>query len=212
MNKKVFLITSLYMIAILLFLLFDFHNFLSFITYKLNSEYLNIFIESITAVYLFLIAYYLIDKRISDNEAEKKTNKQNALCVMLYETYDECYKSIDLFKNDVILTKYIVPKVDFNNTIDPFIERQKTYVFKYDDKILDFVSDGVVEKDILREYIDIKQLFSQYINMKITLFDINSSKYNDNENAKEARLELKKLEQEITLKVTKAISLVESRI
>ncbi len=212
MNKKVLLITLLYVNVIFLFLLFDFFNLFSQITIKFNSDYLSIFIGSTTTIYLFWLAYYLIDKKISDSENERKNNKQNALYFMLYETYDECSKSIELFKDNVFLTKYIIPKVDFNNTSDPFIERQKSYVFRYDDKILEFVSAGIVEKSLLMEYIKVKQLFSQYVNMKITLFDVYSSKYNGDKKVETARLELKKLENEVTTTVTKAFNLMKNRI
>ena len=212
MNKKVMLISLLYVICIVFLLIIDIYNLLSFITLKMNFEYLSIAIDTITAIYLFWVAYYLINKKISDSEFERKINKQNSLYVMLYETYDECNKSIELFKNEEILIKYIVPKVDFHNTMDPFIERQKSFVFKYDDKILDFVSDGVVEKNILKEYINIKQLFSQYINMKIAFYDINSPKYNNNEDAKETRFEINKIEKKIKLNVKKALTLTKSKI
>lgn len=212
MNKKAVKITILYFLFIIIFLALDYCNIFSNITIRINSHYLSIFIGALTTIYLFLIAYYLIDKRINDNNFEMKTNKQNALYIMLYETYDECKKSIELLKDEIILKKYIVPKVNFNNTLDPIIERQKSFVFKYDSKILDFVSDGIVEKGILKEYINIKQMFNHYINLKVAFFDINDVKYKAEKKAIEVRENLKTLENEITFSVEEALTTINKKM
>lgn len=190
MNKKVWCLTFIYISVLLIILAIDYCNILSFITLKLNYNYLSIIVGTITTIYLFWITYYLIDKRISDNEKEKKKNKKSALYIMLSETYKKCNEVFILFNDDTTLTKYIVPKVDFNKIIDPFIEQQKNNVFKYNSKILELVSDGIVDRETLEQYINIKETFSNYISLKVTLFDVNLPKYKGNVRVKSAKKEL----------------------
>ncbi len=211
MNKKVLFVTIVYIAVLLLILGIDYYNVLSFITSKLNYNYLSIFIGTITTIYLFWITYYLIDKKISDNEKEKKNNKQNALLLMLSETYKSCEDSLKTFNDDIMLIKYIVPKVDFNATIDPFIEQQKSYVFKYDNKILELVSDGVVDKKILKQYINIRDTFGHYINMKVTLFDIDSPKYNGDKKVENARKEFALFEKKLKTDLAIAVDEITNR-
>ena len=58
MNKKVLLITIVYIAILLVMLGIDYYNVLSFISSKLNYNYLSILIGTITTIYLFWITYY----------------------------------------------------------------------------------------------------------------------------------------------------------
>ena len=131
---------------------------------------------------------------------------------MLSETYKNCEDSLKTFNDDMMLIKYIVPKVDFNATIDPFIEQQKSFVFKYDNKILELVSDGVVDKKVLKQYINIRDTFSHYINMKVTLFDIDSPKYNGDEKVENARKEFSLFEEKLKRDLAIAIEEIVNRM
>ena len=212
MNKKVLFITIVYIAILLVMLGIDYYNVLYFISSKLNYNYLSILVGAITTIYLFWITYYLIDKKISDNEKEKRNNKQNAMLLMLSETYKNCEDSLKTFNDDMMLIKYIVPKVDFNATIDPFIEQQKSFVFKYDSKILELVSNGIVDKKVLKQYINIRDTFSHYINMKVTLFDIDSPKYNGDEKVENARKEFSLFEKKLKRDLAIAIEEIANRM
>ena len=130
MKNRVLIVTLIYIFLLSMIVLFDYFNTFSFITKKLNYNCLSIIINSLTTIYLFLVTYYLIDKRLTDIENEKKKNKEMSLYIMLKETYISCRDSIELYCDDDVLIKSIVPKVNFNVIDDPFIESQKNRNFK----------------------------------------------------------------------------------
>lgn len=68
---------------------------------------------------------------------------------MLDETYKACTELLEFFCDEKTLKKYIVPKVDFNSANDSFLEFQMNRVFKYNIKILEIVSDGIVNKNTI---------------------------------------------------------------
>ena len=212
MKNKVVYVTLIYFISLCLILLIDYFNFLSFITSKLNHNYLSIIVNSLTTIYLFFITYYLIDKRLTDNENEKKKNKKMALNIMLKETYNSCKESIELYCDDCVLTKSIVPKVDFNIIEDPFIESQKNKNFIYDSKIMELVSDGIMSKDELKQYLEIKNDFASFINLKVTLFDIKSVDIKKNHRALVAKNSLDNLEKKLRLNIDNALKKVNKNI
>ena len=55
---------------------------------------------------------------------------------------------------------------------------------------MELVSDGIVDRETLEQYINIKETFSNYIKLKVTLFDVNHPKYKGNVRAKSAKKEL----------------------
>lgn len=158
-NKKLVKIIVIYILIIVVFILFDYFNVLHFITSQMNSNYFSILINTLTTIFLFILSYILINKKINESETNQKNNKEASLLIMLKETYDDCYESVEFFCNESTLKKYIVPKVDFNSTKDTFLEFQFDRVFKYDLKILDMVSDGIVDKETLKQYLSIKKIF-----------------------------------------------------
>ena len=208
MNKRVLRITVFYIILLVSIFVIDYFNMFSFVTLKLNYNYLSIFIGTLTTIYLFLVTYYLIDKRISDNEKEKKLNKENALYIMLNETYSACKDTVELYAKNSQLMEYIVKKIDFDDINNPFLENQKTYPFKYDYKILDLVSDGMVDRKILEQYISVKNKFSQYTNAKFTLFALKAKKNVSNDEVKDMIESIAFIEKEFISELDGAIESV----
>lgn len=186
MNKCRLKVTIIYVSSLLIFLLLDFFNILSFFTHKINSNYLGIYVEAATAVYLFFLTYFSVDKKINDNKKEEKDNKQDALYIMLMRSYINCKSTLDIINDPNILEKYVIPKCNFNVVKDDFIEMQKNSPFEFDDQISNMMIDGVVDKSLIIEYFNIKSMYRKYINMRIVLFDI--EKYEDKKSK-----ELKKL-------------------
>lgn len=205
MNRRVLRITIFYIILMVSIFVIDYFNIFSFVTLKLNYNYLSIFTGTLTTIYLFLVTYYLIDKRISDNEKEKKLNKENALYIMLNETYCACKDTVELYAKNSQLMEYIVKKIDFDDINNPFLENQKTYPFKYDYKILDLVSDGMVDREILEQYISVKNKFSQYTNAKFTLFALKTKKNVSNDEVRDMIESITFIEKEFISELDRAI-------
>lgn len=165
------ILTSLILIVITL--LIDFFNIFSTISCELNSSFLEIIINNIILIMIFIITYFLIDKRNMDKNEEKKNNQEYVLKQLLVETYTECRKTIELLDNNEVLSKYIVPKVDFNKTdFDNFVVNNlKNSPFKNESTILDLFKEGIFSTIYLHNYLRIKNEYQEYISIRITFFE-----------------------------------------
>lgn len=212
MNKNVFKVTILYILFLLCFFVIDYFNILNSISANFNYNFLGVIISASTTIYLFCVTYYLIDKKISDNESEKKINKQNALYIMLSETYSLCKESIDLYANNELLMKYAIKKVDFDQVNNPFIEQQKAYPFRYDNKILELVSDGVVDNKILKQYIEIKKSFNAYINSKTMLLAMEVKKGVKHDNIRDLKETISDIENSLCANLDRVINEINKNV
>ena len=83
MNKKdVITIIKFSLIAILIILIvgvLDYNNTFGNITMKLNFDFLNIFINALVIVFMFIITYLLIERKTFDNEEKIEKNKRGML-------------------------------------------------------------------------------------------------------------------------------------
>ena len=106
-------------------------------------------------------------------EEEKKKNQEYVLKQLLVETYTECKKTIKLLDNNEILSKYIVPKVDFNKTDfdNVVVTNLKNSPFKNENTILDLFKEGIFSTIHLHNYFRIKSEYQGYISIRITFFD-----------------------------------------
>lgn len=170
---KILITIFISLILILITILMDFFNLFSTISCKLNSSFLKIIINNIIIIMIFIITYFLIDKRNMKKEEEKKKNQEYVLKQLLVETYTECKKTIKLLDNNEILSKYIVPKVDFNKTDfdDVVVTNLKNSPFKNENTILDLFKEGIFSTIHLHNYFRIKSEYQGYISIRITFFD-----------------------------------------
>lgn len=206
-NKKGLLlkITILFFTIIIIALLLDYFNILSFISKNLNFNFLNIIISSITVVFIFIITYVLIDQKSFEMQNDKQNKKIKVLISLLLRTYKKCIENIDLLESQEILEKYIIPKCDFNSTNDVFINNYKNYPFDFEHRIIDLIQTGIIDVDFLDNYLNIKDLYRKYVDMRITFFDIKKSnltehrevytliKIDQNDLRKKLQFEIKKL-------------------
>jgi len=170
---KILITIFISLILILITILMDFFNLFSTISCKLNSSFLEIIINNIIIIMIFIITYFLIDKRNMKKEEEKKKNQEYVLKQLLVETYTECKKTIKLLDNNEILSKYIVPKVDFNKTDfdNVVVTNLKNSPFKNENTILDLFKEGIFSTIHLHNYFRIKSEYQGYIFIRITFFD-----------------------------------------
>ncbi len=198
--SKVIITVILFLIISFIILFLDYGNTLYFISKNFNYDFLGIFIPNIVLIFIFLITYFLIDRRNMEKEEKINNNQQNVLNIMLQKTYFTCKEYLRLvINNSEMIEKYIIPKINPNELDGKrIIDTQKNSPFSYDDQIMKMVYDGLVEKDILNNYIEIKNLFKSYVDMRITFYDIAEYK------GKETR-ELRKVLEEDNIKLNKLI-------
>lgn len=168
---KITILVSLVLIAVSV--LIDFSNIFSTIFSKLNWTFLEIIINNVILIMIFFITYFLIDKINMDKNDEKMNNQEYVLKQLLIETYTECRKTIELLDNNEVLSKYIVPKVDFNkNDSDNFVVTNlKNSSFKNENIILELFKEGIFSTIYLHNYLRIKNEYQKYISIRITFFD-----------------------------------------
>lgn len=161
------------LVLIVIVILIDFFNLFSTISCKLNSSFLEIIINNIIIIMMFIITYFLIDKRNMEKDEEKRKNQEYVLKQLLVETYSECKKTIKLLDDNEILSKYIVPKVDFDKTdLDNVVViNLKNSPFKNESTILDLFKEGIFSTIHLHNYLRIKSEYQGYISIRITFFD-----------------------------------------
>jgi len=175
MNKKdVITIIKFSLIAILIILIvgvLDYNNTFGNITMKLNFDFLNIFINALVIVFMFIITYLLIERKTFDNEEKIEKNKRGMLLLLLEKVCDECLSQIKMLDEQEMVEKYLIPKINFNSTDNIIIENIKSKPFEYENRIINLFSDGILDKKYFKNYMNIKDCFESYVQWRITLFD-----------------------------------------
>ena len=122
---------------------------------------------NITSVFaVFIITFKLLNKK----EIAREKNKKEISILLLENCYKECQNYIQ-FLNDEVVSKYIVPKIDFNSTDHTIIQNLQAIPFENENIIMDLVKDGQISKQQIEGYFNVKRKFGQYVNMRIIAFD-----------------------------------------
>lgn len=183
MNKKdVITIIKFSLIAILIILIvgvLDYNNTFGNITMKLNFDFLNIFINALVIVFMFIITYLLIERKTFDSEEKIEKNKKEMLLLLLEKVCDECLSQIKMLDEQEMVEKYLIPKINFNSTDNIIIENIKSKPFEYENRIINLFSDGILDKKYFKNYMNIKDCFESYVQWRITLFDAKKSGRSD---------------------------------
>lgn len=172
-KDKYMIIVYIIIASLLIFIvgLVDYFNLLYFISKNLSFDFLNIFINSLVIIFMFIITYILIDKKTLKNQERVDNNKKGILLLLLEKTYKECLSQIDMLDEQEIVEKYLIPKMNFNFVDDPFLSNIKSKPFEYEDEMINLFSDGVIDKTFFKEYMKIKDLYELYIGWRIIFFD-----------------------------------------
>lgn len=214
MNKKqnkffsVKKIIVYFILILILILIFDYFNTFYFLSKNLNFSFLNIIVNMIVVVCMFLVTYILIEKRRFDAEYEKNKNEINVLILLILRTYQNCFDNVKLLDNQEMLEKYFIPKCDFNAAKDEFLDNYKKFPFDCEERIIDLMQTGILNIEYLNSFFEIKDLYIKYVDMRVTFFDID--KY-DNPKHKELS-KLIKMDREVLYnKLNKQISLLNKK-
>ena len=167
-TKKYILI---FIIFTLVYLIIDYLNLptlLNIYIDNINSNLLNIFINSIIVIILYLITYLTIDKRT----IEKSKNKKDVYKQILINMYSECIQTLNLIHDENILNK-IIKQVDGNAPIieNKIVNNLMNLPFENKDTILDFAKSGEIDVNTFQRFLNIQSDYRKYINMLIICFD-----------------------------------------
>ncbi len=167
-TKKYILIV---VILVLVYFIVDYLNIPTLLNIhidNINDSLLNIFINSIVVIILYLITYLTIDKRA----IEKSKNKKDIYKQILINMYTECIETINLLYDKSILNK-VVNQVDGNAPIieNKIVNNLINLPFESKETILDFAKNGEVDVNTLQRFLKIQSDYRKYINMLIICFD-----------------------------------------
>ena len=167
-TKKYILI---FIIFTLVYLIIDYLNLrtlLNIYSGNMNSNLLDIFINSIIVIILYLITYLTIDKRT----IEKSKNKKDVYKQILINMYSECIQTLNLIHHENILNK-IINQVDGNAPIieNKIVNNLMNLPFENKDTILDFAKSGEIDVNTFQRFLNIQSDYRKYINMLIICFD-----------------------------------------
>ncbi|MGN1337073.1 MAG: hypothetical protein ACI4WW_01170 [Candidatus Coprovivens sp.] len=184
--KKIVIIVMIYILIIGIIIFIDTLNISGVISNKLNYNFLNIVVNILTTILLFCITYILVERKLIENENkkaraenEKYNNKKIILLMLLKKTYKECQTNIDLIDNQKNLNKYIIPKIDFNSTNDKILNNFRTLPFESIENNMSTFIDGTIPYSYFEEYLDIKEMYRQFVNMRIIFFDAKEKRNKD---------------------------------
>ena len=167
-TKKYILI---FIIFTLVYLIIDYLNLPTLFNIyidNINSNLLDVFINSIIVIILYLITYLTIDKRT----IEKSKNKEDIYKQILINMYSECIQTLNLIHDENILNK-IIKQVDGNAPIieNKIVNNLMKLPFENKDTILDFAKSGEIDVNTFQRFLNIQSDYRKYINMLIRCFD-----------------------------------------
>lgn len=186
-NIKIVICIFSFCVVTTIVLFLDYGNILNFVSKNFNYDFLGIFIPNFVLIFIFTITYLLIDKRNMEKDEKTNKNRQDILDLMLLKTYNACKDGIRLIiNNSEIMEKYIIPKIK-QTTKDgkSIIDNQKDFPFAYDEQIMKMAYDGFVDSKIINNYLEIKKLYMNYVDMRITFYDIEKNNSVEGEALKE---------------------------
>lgn len=80
--KKLIMI---FLIIIIVALIIDYYNVMYPISKNFNYNFLNILINSLVVIFVFLLTYYMIDKQTLEKTKRIENNKRNTLRILLMQ-------------------------------------------------------------------------------------------------------------------------------
>lgn len=168
-NKYIILIV----IALVAYLVLDYVNLPSLIGLmpnNINMDICNILFDASIVLILYVISFYYIENK----QNEKDANARDTVDVLLKKTYQECLDNLYFLDNREIIEKYIIPKIDGNkfDSENKVVNNLQTLPFSSFETVINFATNGYVEKVKLDDYLDIKKKYQYLISVKINFFDL----------------------------------------
>lgn len=166
--KKVLVASLLINIVYFIFDYFNFFTFIGINLRKINWEIASIVISNVIVIGLYLITYFVIDKRSLD----VNNNKREIAKLSLLKVYEKCLEMIDLFDLDDVV-KCAAMKCDFNKLSfqDSVMQQYLNIPFESENVILDFAKSGIISAEEYGDYLEIQNDYKAHIRTKLLFFD-----------------------------------------
>lgn len=170
MEKKIMKRTIiLFVLVVAILTALDYLNLPSLIGLKVSNINLDFYMGMLNV--LVVLAIFIITYKTLDERAIKRDKNKREISVLLINNcYEECQSYMD-FLNKEIVEKYIVPKIDFNSKENKIVVNLQNAPFESESVIMDFIKDGQMTAEQIKDYLKIKRKYREYVNIRIIFFD-----------------------------------------
>ena len=154
----------------------DYFNLPSILGLKMrnvNYTLLDTVLNVAAMVSLYIITFFLIDKR----QIRKDDNAKGTADILILSTYNQCKELSKIVDTQSWLESYIVPKVDSNKTglDNRVILNLQNNPFAEHSHILLLAENGAISRGDLMKYFEIMELYKSFISLRITFYDMNDA-------------------------------------
>lgn len=168
--KPVLPVTIITCLSIFLYLLLDYLNIPSLLGVhisEINMDALGIFTSVITAVIIFLLTFFLVERW----DLRKQFNQTQMASMFLSKTYKDC--KFYLSGLDLGALDKLVKRTDFNAYYnhDSPAARYADIPFENEQKIMQYAEEGIVSSAIIEKYLEVKNEYLKHITMSVIFFD-----------------------------------------
>ena len=169
-NKPVLAAAIATCLSIVLYLMFDYLNIPSLLGVhisEINMDALGIFTSVITAVIIFLLTYFLVERW----NLRKQYNQTQMASMFLSKTYEDC--KFYLSGLDLGALDKLVKRTDFNAYYnhDSPAAKYADIPFENEQRIMQYAEEGIVSSAIIEKYLEVKNEYLKHIIMSVTFFD-----------------------------------------
>ena len=169
-NNPVLVAAGATCLSIILYLLLDYLNIptrLGIHISEINMDALAIFTSVITAVTIFLLTYFLVERW----NLRKQYNQTQMASMFLSKTYEDC--KFYLSGLDLGALDKLVKRTDFNAYYnhDSPAAKYADIPFENEQRIMQYAEEGIVSSAIIEKYLEVKNEYLKHIIMSVTFFD-----------------------------------------
>lgn len=169
-SKPVVIILIATVISVATYFLVDYLNIPTLLGLRIsemNMAALDVFSNAITAILIFALTYYFVERwniRRQDNQKQMAT-------LLLGKTYNDCMFYLSCF--DAVALQKIVERTDFNAYYnhDSPAAKFADIPFENEQSIMQYAGEGIIPSSIIEKYFEVKDEFSKHITMSVTFFD-----------------------------------------
>ena len=164
-------------IPFVLIVIVDYCNIPSFLGIHMGNINYDVFgaiFNAFIVISLYIVTYMIIDRR----QIQKDNNAKSVAYELMLSTYKKCIELLKLLDNQNFLSRYIVPKIDFDkldsdNRVS--LNLQNNPFTEYT-SLLELAQNGILSGEELHGYIEVMEKYKSYVSLRITFFDIEQSK------------------------------------
>ena len=141
---------------------------------NINYDVFGAIFNAFIVISLYIVTYMIIDRR----QIQKDNNAKSVAYELMLSTYKKCIELLKLLDNQNFLSRYIVPKIDFDkldsdNRVS--LNLQNNPFTEYT-SLLELAQNGILSGEELHGYIEVMEKYKSYVSLRITFFDIEQSK------------------------------------